>query len=148
MKAKRPESENEAASERYAAKLLFQFRVVVDGSDGIMRICEERIVVLRAETAREALRKAKRYGRLHTSRYRNTDGNPVHFEFVGVMDLLHLGTECDEHEVWYDIMVRKTPMERASALLPLEHRLYALREERKARGQHTGRTSGSAQAKD
>lgn len=33
-------------------------------------------------------------------------------------------------EVWYDIVVRKTPMERAELLLPPEDRLSALRNER------------------
>jgi len=44
---------------RYAAKLLFQFRVVVDGEHGVMRTCEERILVLRASSARKALVMAK-----------------------------------------------------------------------------------------
>ncbi|MGO4774396.1 hypothetical protein AB4084_02530, partial [Lysobacter sp. 2RAB21] len=58
----------------------------------------------------------------------NSDGNPVFFEFVGVMDLLGLGVECDDDEVWYDIVVRKQPMERAAQLLPDESELSAIRE--------------------
>lgn len=114
-------------TERYAAKLLFQFRVTVDGSDGIMRTCEERIVVLRATHARDALAKAKRHGRKAQFDYRNDDGNPVHFEFVGVLDLLHLGPECEGYEVWYDIVTRKQPMERAASILPKESELNAIR---------------------
>lgn len=116
-------------NERYAAKLLFQFRVTVDGDDGVMRTCEERIVVLRATHAREALARAKRYGRKEQHRYRNSDGNPVRFEFVGVLDLLLLGQECEEDEVWYDIVTRKQPMERAAAILPDEAALNAIRNE-------------------
>lgn len=113
-------------NERYAAKLLFQFRVTVDGDDGVMRTCEERIVVLRATHARDALARAKRYGRKAQHAYRNDDGNPVRFEFVGVLDLQLLGFECDEDEVWYDIVTRKQPMERAAVLLPAESSLCAI----------------------
>ncbi|MGN6153068.1 MAG: DUF4288 domain-containing protein [Lysobacteraceae bacterium] len=117
------------AQERYAAKLLFQFRVTVDGDDGVMRTCEERIVVLRATHARDALARARRHGRKAQHAYRNDDGNPVRFEFVGVLDLLHLGAECDEDEVWYDIVTRKQPMARAAAILPDESSLCAIRNE-------------------
>lgn len=117
------------AQERYAAKLLFQFRVTVDGDDGVMRTCEERIVVLRATHARDALARVKRYGRKEQHAYRNDDGNPVHFEFVGVLDLLLLGPECEDDEVWYDIVTRKQPMERAAAILPDESSLCAIRNE-------------------
>lgn len=116
-------------SERYAAKLLFQFRVTVDGDDGVMRTCEERIVVLRAMHARDALAKAKRYGRKEQFDYRNDDGNPVHLQFVGVLDLLRLGPECEDDEVWYDIVTRKQPMERAASIVPKESELNAIRNE-------------------
>ena len=33
---------------------------------------------------------AKRKGRVSQTHYKNSDGNPVHFEFIGVMDLLCL----------------------------------------------------------
>ena len=116
-------------NERYAAKLLFQFRVTVDGDDGIMRTCEERIVVLRATHAREALARAKRHGRKAQHRYRNGDGHRVAFEFVDVMELLHLGAECDEDEVWCTVTSRKQPMERAASILPDESALTAIRNE-------------------
>jgi len=115
---------------RYAAKLLFQYRVVVDGQSNVMRTCEERIILLEAPTARAALALAKKHGRKAQHRYKNNEGGLVHFEFVGLMDLLHLGVECEEGEVWYDITQRKLPMERASSLLPKESELSALRHER------------------
>lgn len=111
---------------RFSAKLLFQFRVMIGADPGIMRTCEERIVVLRAATVREALAKAKRRGRKAQLDYLNSAGNRVYFEFVGVMDLLELGVECDEDEVWYDIVVRKQPMERAADLLAPESKLTAI----------------------
>ncbi|UJB19070.1 MULTISPECIES: DUF4288 domain-containing protein [Lysobacter] len=119
---------DESIESRYSAKLLFQFRVVVQGDSGIMRTCEERIIVFRAPGARRALAEAKRRGRKAQHDYRNSDGNRVFFEFVGVMDLLSLGPECDDEEVWYDIVVRKQPMERAAQLLPDESELSAIRE--------------------
>jgi Domain of unknown function (DUF4288) len=112
---------------RFAAKLLFQFRVVTDGEPNVMRTCEERIVVLHAFTARAALVLAKQRGKRAQYRYSNEIGNVVFFEFVGLMDLLHLGPECDEDEVWYDITQRKLPMERAAKVLPHESQLSALR---------------------
>ncbi|HVJ86235.1 MAG TPA: DUF4288 domain-containing protein, partial [Caulifigura sp.] len=90
---------------RYAAKLLFQFRVEVNGSSGIRRLCEERIVNFSAADARQALREAKRRGRAAKHRYQNSDGNPVFFEFVGVLELIRL-LDGDSDEVWYEIVER------------------------------------------
>ena len=92
-----------------------------------MRTCEERIVLFYAKTPRAALAEAKRVGKMAEHAYKNDSDADVHFEFVGVMDLLHLGIECDENEVWYDITTRKLPMERAQSILPPESSLSALR---------------------
>lgn len=48
---------------RYSAKLLFQFRVMIGADPGIMRTCEERVVVFHATGPRKALAEAKRRGR-------------------------------------------------------------------------------------
>jgi len=119
----------ENADLRFAAKLLFQFRVVTDGKPNVMRLCEERIVLINAPSGHEALAIAKRKGKSAQHRYENDTGGKVHFEFVGIMDLLHLGGECEEDEVWYDITQRKLPMERAEAILPAESELQAIRME-------------------
>lgn len=119
---------------RFAAKLLFQFRVEDASGANTMRLCEERILVLRAGDAWEALTLARRRGEAGQHSYANDDGAAVHFEFVGVLDLLHLGTECEEDEVWYDIVRRKLPMERAGEILPPEDRLNAIREWRSCTG--------------
>ena len=110
---------------RYAAKLLFQFRVDVDGAPGKRRICEERIVNFRSKSHDEALRSAKRRGRKSESSYDNSDGNRVTFEFIGVMDLMTLGVEAAEDEVWYDIRERLMPMERREKIIPSEAELIA-----------------------
>ena len=111
---------------RFAAKLLFQFRAVKNGASDTMRLCEERFVVFRAPDARKALAMARRRGKSEQYRYRNDEGAIVHFEFVGIMDLLDLDPQCDEDEVWYTLSMRKLPMERADDLLLPESRFRAL----------------------
>jgi hypothetical protein len=112
--------------ERYSAKLLFQYRVVVGGKSNVMRTCEERMIVLHARNAQAALASAKRSGKLAEFKYDNDDSNPVYFEFVGILDLLCLGVECREDEVWYDIKVIKQPKERRKLVLPNESKLNAI----------------------
>jgi hypothetical protein len=114
----------------YAAKLLFEFFIVVDGQPGIRRLCEERMILVEAGCAEDALRIAKSQGRGSQWQYRNANGDPVHFRFVGVMDLLHLGSECAPNEVWYGITQRVRPMERKRKLLPREAHLCAVVNER------------------
>jgi len=105
---------------RYAAKLLFQFRVVTDGQSDKRRTCIESIINFHAQGASAALRHAKKRGREREVRYANPDGNPVFVEFVGVLDLQDLGSECEEDEVWYNVKTVLTPMERKSRILPAE----------------------------
>jgi hypothetical protein len=124
---------------RFAAKLLFQYRVVVGGRSGKRRTCEERIIVLRANSAKNALSQAKRKGSTCERTYANSDGNPVHFEFVGVVDLLALESECDENEVWYDIRTRVLTSERKCSLIPPESRLSAIQTENGRRGDRSRR---------
>lgn len=120
--------------DRYSAKLLFQFRVDVDGDPGKRRLCEERIIVLEAGTAQAALKKAHRRGKDAEHSYANDNGNIVHFEFIGIVDLLLLGAECNDDEVWYDIRERLLPMERRDKLIPPESELNAIRNERRNGG--------------
>lgn len=115
---------------RYSAKLLFQFRVMIDGQPAKLRYVEERIVVFESPTARAALRKARQRGKREQFSYANSDGNPVHFDFIGVSDLIDLG-ECEEDEVWYEIKKMVCPMERKSKLIPVEDDLDAIRNEMK-----------------
>ena len=109
----------------FAAKLLFQYRVTPELGTDQQRLCEERIVRFIARSSKDALAIAKRKGRAAQHNYRNSEGNKVHFEFVGVMDLLHLGVECEEDEVWYDITRRLTPMERKEKLIPADAKLLS-----------------------
>jgi hypothetical protein len=113
--------------QRYAAKLLFQFRVMVDGDSGKRRLCEERTVLISSSEGHAALREAKRKGKLAQYKYKNNEGWPVHFEFVGVLELLCLDPGCGVDEVWYEIVERILPMEKKHRLIPSEKKLSAIR---------------------
>lgn len=127
---------------RYSAKLLFQYRT--DHAKENRRVCEERIVTFEARSPRLALRTARAIGRKaqFTSRpsfykqasycassykkaaadvayMRNATGR-IHFEFVGVLDMVDLTDLCEANEVWYDIRRRRVPIER---LIPSDERL-------------------------
>ena len=84
-------------------------------------------MLIHAPGAKKALSLAKRRGKIAEHSYTNDAGSTVNFEFVGIMDLLHLGVECDPDEVWYNITQRKLPMERADEILPQESDLNAIR---------------------
>ena len=112
---------------RYTAKLLFQYRVTVAGQDSLRRTCEQRFIMFNATSARRAIAHAKRRGKEAEHVYTNGDGHKVRFEFVGVMELLSLGLECDEDEVWYEIKEMVKPMERKEVVIPPEEELNAFR---------------------
>jgi hypothetical protein len=111
---------------RYAAMLLFQFRVVTGEASNKRRLCGKRLILLTAPDARAALRAAKQRGRKAQYHYFNSEGGQVRFEFVGVLDLLHLGDECEPDEVWYEFCRLQEPMERRERLLPSEARLQEI----------------------
>lgn len=108
---------------RYAAKLLFQFHVAVKGEPGKRRLCEERIINFKARSPEEALRLAKLRGKRGQFAYKNSEGNKVSFQFVGVLDLMSLGIECEAEEVWYEIRPRLCPMERRDRIVPSDRKL-------------------------
>src|SRR5689334_8475143 len=114
---------------RYSAKLLFQFKVTVAGREPKRRLCEERFLMFRAVSARRALAHAKRRGRESQHSYEGQGGANVRFEFVGVMELLLLGSECERDEVWYEIKRMVSPSERKDELLLPEGSLHAVRME-------------------
>lgn len=117
---------------RYSEKLLFQYRADLgQGQSDIMRRCEERIIVVMARSAESALKKVKIYAEKEEFDGEAEAGNSIYFEFVGVMDLLELGTECEANEVWYNIVTRKLPSERKDVFIPKESNLNALFWERK-----------------
>jgi len=112
---------------RFSGKLLFQYRVVVDGVSSKMRTVEERIMTITARNTRMALAEIKKRAYRDQTEYTNNDGNKVFIEFVGVMDFIELGIECSEHDVWYEIKTMREPMERKGQLIPDEWDLPAMR---------------------
>lgn len=114
---------------RYAAKLLFQFRYSNEDSSYSMRTVEERIILIESKSAKSALSEARRLGKSEQFSNHESPEASYHFEFIGIMDLLHLGIETDANQVWYDIRRMKNPMERKDDILPNESELNAIREE-------------------
>ncbi len=117
---------------RYAAKLLFQYRVVKNGVSNRRRVCEERIVNCSAANARTALDKVKRTARSCEHSYENSAGGRVHVEFVGVLQLIHLFVP-ENAEVWHELVDRITPMERKAELVPPTSALNAVHWERNSK---------------
>jgi hypothetical protein len=108
---------------RFSAKLLFQYRVDLGRASGKMRTCEERIVVFSAASPAKAVVAAKKQGKASEFSYRNDEQNHVHFEFVGVLDILPHGPEMEDGVVWYDIKDRLLPKERRGALVLTDNEL-------------------------
>lgn len=110
----------------YAAKLLFQFRVETKRKRYARRVCEERVILMRARSAKQALSKAKRYGAAESFTDAR-EGRRIFFELVGVVDLDTVFADFDEDptEVWYELRERLRPMERRRELLVEEKHMRA-----------------------
>lgn len=135
---------------RYAAKLMYQFRVDKGRGTPKRRLCEERTVLIDARSAGAALATARRKGRRAEHHYDNAFGATVYFEFIGVMELLALGAECEPDEVWYELVYRHSPLERRDAFIPAEHELNAIRNEIhrvSPVGNRAGKSSGGPTAR-
>ena len=111
---------------KYSAKLLFQWRPVRKGVSRKRRVCEERIIVIEAVSAREALKKVKKIGKKEEYNETN-DGIKIFFEFIGVQELKDISLSFSDGEVWYELREMVNPMERKSKLIPKENKLDALR---------------------
>lgn len=115
---------------RYAAKLLFQFRVIVNGESSQFRTVEEIIVLIKTDCAKSALNKVKYSAKNKEFSYLNNDGNTVFYEFIGVIDLIQLGIECEKNEVWYEIKTKLKPLENKKKFIPEEQDLSAIKFEK------------------
>jgi hypothetical protein len=114
---------------RFAAKLLFQFRVA--GQPNKRVFCEERIVVYDARSPAQAISLAKgKFGKQREYHYENASHATVRVEFVGVMDMIDLGSpelrQASPEEVWYDFKDRLTPMVRRKELTIDERKLLRM----------------------
>ncbi len=102
---------------KIALKLLFQFRVMVGKSAGVQRKCEERYIVIdNVHDISSTLDSVYSYAKKSERVYKNTDGNTVYHEFVGVIDYILMENECDDIEFWYDYTTRRLPMENKKAI--------------------------------
>jgi hypothetical protein len=110
---------------RFAAKLLFQSRIVFKGRSNRRRLCEERIVVISASSAEMAHRLALKRGKSGEFEVKGLGGRKIYQEFVGILALKHLGAECEPGEVWYEFRRLLLPKERASRLIPPKAKLAA-----------------------
>ncbi|HET9553914.1 MAG TPA: DUF4288 domain-containing protein [Anaeromyxobacteraceae bacterium] len=126
------------AGRLYGAKLLFQWRVVENGKAKGRRLCEERVILIRARTPKSALAAAKRYGvkSSYDDLRPRPRGRKVFFEFIGVVDFDDMITDFTEHpmEVWYELRERYKPMERRNRLLVPEDRMRAVYTPKPRRG--------------
>lgn len=122
---------------RYAVKLLFDWNPDPVTGSRVMRLSEERIIVFTARSARAALERAKRLGRQGDLKY----GGGLRLRFVGVLQLMELGVECAEGEVWWELRRRRRAKERARVLVPAEKTLYVFSDGQRARSRATRRTS-------
>jgi hypothetical protein len=121
---KKPRKQIKAGSwKRYAAKLLFQYRIAVNSKSSKRRACEERIIILSARSDQDAKRRAKESGYAAEFHFLNIDDKHVFFEFIGILDMIHLGVECGPDEVWYDLKEMVSPKERRSTIIPPENKL-------------------------
>lgn len=113
---------------RYSAELLFQFRVVIDGeSPSKLRLCEDRIIHFWDRSPETAYETARATGLKAQTKYKNDEGNWVHFEFIGIRELIDL-TVFSETEVWFSIRRRLLPMERREQLIPPREELSVFNE--------------------
>lgn len=79
--------------------------------------------MLSAASPAKAVAAAKKQGKASEFSYRNDEQNPVHVEFVGVLDILPHGPEMENGVVWYDIKDKLLPTERRSTLVPTDREL-------------------------
>ncbi len=121
---------------RYAVKLLFDWNPDPVTGSRVMRLSEERIIVFTARSARAALERAKHLGRRGELKY---EGG-LRLRFVGVLQLMELGVECAEGEVWWEFRRRRLAKERARVVVPAEKTLYVFSDGQRARSRATRRT--------
>lgn len=103
---------------RYSIKLLFQFRIVKNKVSNKRRLCEERILRIDAANVEDAIDLARIIGENNQHKYKNKLGEVIHFEFIGILDIIKLHEKMESSEVWYEFKRLAFPMERKSKLLP------------------------------
>lgn len=88
-------------SVRYAIMLLFSYRIGKRTSSPVTR--EIRILHYQKYTRDNAIKKAESTGQSSEHDFVNDQGQKVYYRFDRIVDVLELGIETDENEVWYDV---------------------------------------------
>ena len=83
-----------------------------------MRICEEKILLFSVKNNEDIISLSKEKAKELEFDFENDNDDKVFYEFIGILDICHLGTEVEDNEVWYDIKTMLTPMERKDNILP------------------------------
>jgi hypothetical protein len=91
---------------RYGVNLLFEYGV--DGRRAARPLCEKRIVVIEARSPKDAVRKAKQYGRRQQLSYKTADGQRFRIRFLGLVDVLDLENAAAD-EVYYSLFRTSDP---------------------------------------
>ena len=104
---------------RYSAKLLFVWNPDPVTGSRQRRLCEERIVMFQARSARDAIRKAQSLGRQGQLQYES--GHRL--EFAGIIQCMRLESE-DPGEVWWELKRRSNPSTWAERVIPPASELY------------------------
>ncbi|MEE8575224.1 MAG: DUF4288 domain-containing protein, partial [Thermodesulfobacteriota bacterium] len=132
------ECKSSRRQKKYAVKLLFQYKSLNDKGPSKRRMCEKRIKIIYASSARVALNKAKRYAKRSEFNCLNEDdsvsdvffystGSKVSFQFVGIVDLIRLDQKFTDDVLWSETKRYLTPMERKDKLIPDENMLSAIK---------------------
>ncbi|QDU54436.1 DUF4288 domain-containing protein [Aeoliella mucimassa] len=103
---------------RYSAKLLFYYDVAQQST---IAQFEERIVTFEARGPKEAIARARRMGNKAEYVFKNAAGSDTAFQFLGIADMIKLGVECSDEEVWYDVYRMKTS--KADSRIQPDHQL-------------------------
>lgn len=115
---------------RFSAKILFQFAFDEDTERSICQT-EMRIISFDADSTADAYEKSLLRGRQAEYEYINNDGILCRFVLVGILQLIHLGVECEADEVWYDTPRMRNPLLRRASLIPDMHDLSAFKNDSK-----------------
>jgi hypothetical protein len=103
-----------AGCKYFAARLLFQYRVVIKrtGESNKIRPCSDTVTITCASTFKKALRQFKQIGKEQSTHYVNTDGNEVFVEFVGIIKMIEITSHLVNNETWLSFGELLMPMER------------------------------------
>lgn len=115
---------------KYSAKLLFQFRVERNKISIKKRLCEEKIILVNASNANEAYNSISRTGKTLQHNYKNSFGEKVFYELVGIIEILKIDESFDKNEVWYELKRMLLPKERKNKIIPNKRQLSAFLSEK------------------